>query len=218
MNFGTTCSFLGLSTIALLGLVTPVNANGSLFSTSEAMPTWDIFQALDQLTAEVSSNPYTLALLASGGAAGGGSSVVTEGQAYGLFITGAVLASWDTHAAASNGNPDKQQVIHAFYGYFNGWAAMCRNSNGPDSCQSEQLCQTGGVSSVCLPHWKHKGDFSSAEGTGAAPDGDEDAIVGMIMAVQALANEANKPDWYDEVRAWADASVAGYLSYNTIAN
>ena len=50
---------------------------------------------------------------------------------------------------------------------------------------------------------------------GAAPDGDEDAIVGMIMAVKAVENDAQKPTWYDEVRVWADASSTSFLYYNT---
>ena len=40
-----------------------------------------------------------------------------------------------------------------------------------------------GTQSVCLPGWQHKGDLSAEIGSGAAPDGDEDAIVGMILAI-----------------------------------
>lgn len=50
---------------------------------------------------------------------------------------------------------------------------------------------------------------------GAAPDGDEDAIVGMIMAVKAVENDEQKPSWYDEVKTWADASSTAFLYYNT---
>jgi len=50
---------------------------------------------------------------------------------------------------------------------------------------------------------------------GAAPDGDQDAIVGMIMAVQAVENDADKPIWYNEVRKWADASASSFLFHNT---
>lgn len=53
------------------------------------------------------------------------------------------------------------------------------------------------------------------ETTGAAPDGDQDAIVGMIMAVKAVENDLQKPFWYDEVRKWADASATSFLFYNT---
>ena len=37
---------------------------------------------------------------------------------------------------------------------------------------------------ACLPGWKHDKDLTEVTGTGAAPDGDEDAIAGMIMAVK----------------------------------
>ena len=37
---------------------------------------------------------------------------------------------------------------------------------------------------ACLPGWKHDKDLTEVTGTGAAPDGDEDAISGMIMAVK----------------------------------
>ena len=50
---------------------------------------------------------------------------------------------------------------------------------------------------------------------GAAPDGDEDAIVGMILAVKAVENDEQKPSWYDEVKTWADASSTAFLYYNT---
>jgi len=177
------------------------------------MNTWDVYKGLELLTKTVSSNPPVLALVASGGAAGSGASVVTESQAYALFVTGVVLASWETHATPlGKTDADRDKVINAFHGYFNGWKAMCKSSNGGASCQNQQWCD----SNVCLPHWKHKADFSSPEGTGAAPDGDEDAIVGMIFAVKAIANEKNKPSWYNEVRRWTDASIASFMEYNTI--
>jgi len=154
-----------------------------------------------------------LALVASGGAAGDGGSVVTESQAYALFVTGVVLASWETHSKPlGKTDADRQQVLMDFYGYFNGWKSMCENSNGAASCQNTQWCD----SNVCLPHWKHKADFSATEGTGAAPDGDEDAIVGMIFAVKAVANDSSKPLWYNEVRSWIDASVVAFMEFNTV--
>lgn len=57
--------------------------------------------------------------------------------------------------------------------------------------------------------------MTTVTGTGAAPDGDQDAIVGMIMAVKALENNASKPSWYNEVREWADASATAFMLYNT---
>jgi len=68
---------------------------------------------------------------------------------------------------------------------------------------------------ACLPGWKHNKFFTEVTGTGSAPDGDEDAIVGMIMAIKAVENDAQKPSWYDEVRDWADRSSTSFLLHNT---
>jgi len=90
---------------------------------------------------------------------------------------------------------------------------MCRNS-APPPCQSPMYCDNG--SSPCLPGWKHTADFSSVVGTGAAPDGDEDAIVGMIIALKAVESDSVKPAWYDEVSEWADQSCTQFLQDNTV--
>jgi hypothetical protein len=75
---------------------------------------------------------------------------------------------------------------------------------------------TTGTNHICLPGWKHNAALTLQTGSGAAPDGDEDAIVGMIFAVKALEKLSMKPTWYEEVKAWADASSAAFLEYNTI--
>ena len=75
--------------------------------------------------------------------------------------------------------------------------------------------ESTGESGVCLPGWKHSGDLSTEEGTGSAPDGDEDAILGMIFAIKALEGKA-KPSWYNELRKWADASCSSFLKHNTV--
>ena len=71
------------------------------------------------------------------------------------------------------------------------------------------------LSVPCLPGWKHKGDLSSVQGTGAAPDGDEDAIVGMIIALKAVERNGDFPPWFDEVQKWADQSCTQFLQDNT---
>jgi hypothetical protein len=189
--------------------------SGDLFSTTNTLTTWEIYQGLSSLTYTASSSPLTLALVASGGVSGSGGSVVSEGQAYGLLITGIVLASWDTHAQDKS-DADRQAVVDDFYGYFNGWVAMCQNNQaGGTSCQSEALCVAeDGTTSICLPDWKQSKDFSATEGTGAAPDGDQDAIVGMIFALGALANDSSKPSWYSTVAAWADSSISAFMQFN----
>lgn len=191
-------------------------AEAKLLSTVNAMSAWDVFQGLSHLTYVNSESPRSYALVAGGGAAGSGSSVVTESQAYALFITGTVLASWDTHAGKESG-ADRSAVMNAFEGYFNFWKKMCQNSVGGSTCQSGgNYCydETKNAYSVCLPDWKQKKDGSAVEGTGPAPDGDEDAIVGIILAVKAVENDSVKPSWYNEARKWADASATAFFEFN----
>merc|ERR1711939_462357 len=88
---------------------------------------------------------------------------------------------------------------------------------GGSTCQSNgNYChdQTTNTYSVCLPDWKQKADGSVVEGTGPAPDGDEDAIVGIILAVKAVENDPEKPSWYNEARKWADASATAFFRFN----
>jgi len=193
----------------------PSNNNG-LFSTDNTLTSWDALQEIDSLTNKVQTNPPLYALIAGGGAAGSGN-VVSEGQAYGLLISSIVLASWETHSA-SNANADWNLAVNYFEGYFNGWKKMCLNSNPDLGCQWDgQWCedQSTGQSGICLPGWKFSGDLSSEVGTGAAPDGDEDAIVAMILAIKAFEGKA-KPSWYNELRKWTDASCTSFLKYNTV--
>ncbi len=75
---------------------------------------------------------------------------------------------------------------------------------------------TTGAYTICLPGWEQDVGLTTELGSGAAPDGDEDAIVGMIFAVSALASAATKPSWYAEVRAWADASATALYQFETV--
>jgi hypothetical protein len=129
-----------------------------------------------------------------------------------------VLASWDDHAGkVSSANRD--DVLDAFEGYFNFWKKMCQNSQGGSTCQpSGDFCldKATNKKSVCLPDWKQTGDGSAVEGEGPAPDGDEDAIVGIILAVKAVENDSPKPSWYDEARHWADASATAFFTFNVL--
>lgn len=190
--------------------------SGILLSTDNAMNAWDVFIGLDFMTHVNSVSPPNYALVASGGAAGSGNLVVSESQAYALLITGTVLASWDSHAGTING-ATRSDVITSFEGYYNFWKEMCKNSStGSANCQpGGDYCidSSSGLSNVCLPDWRHR-KTGGSESTGPAPDADEDAIVGIIMAVKALENDANKPGWYDEARKWADASATAFFQFN----
>eukprot|EP00586_Coscinodiscus_wailesii_P022577 CAMPEP_0172518660 /NCGR_PEP_ID=MMETSP1066-20121228/290949_1 /TAXON_ID=671091 /ORGANISM="Coscinodiscus wailesii, Strain CCMP2513" /LENGTH=1115 /DNA_ID=CAMNT_0013301091 /DNA_START=657 /DNA_END=4001 /DNA_ORIENTATION=- len=181
----------------------------SLYSCSEGTgkSSWEALLALEPITYQVSANPYILSVVASGGAAGDGSYVVSESQAYGVLVAGLALVSVDESSTYY------ESVKRKFEGYFNGWRQMCRNSN-PAPCQNPTYCDHG--SSPCLPGWKHLADFSAVEGTGAAPDGDEDAIVGMIMALKAVESDSVQPLWYEEVQDWADRSCTQFLQDNTV--
>jgi len=181
--------------------------SNTLFSASTTRSSYEALKELDSLTNVIqATNPPIYALVAEGGAAGNGN-VVSEGQAYGVMIAGITLAAMDTS------DPNRQDTMKRFYGYFNGWKRMCEISTPKSFCQDQKLC--GGGATACLPGWKHDKDLTEVLGTGAAPDGDEDAIVGMIMAVKALENDAQKPVWYNEVKVWADASSTSFLYYNT---
>jgi hypothetical protein len=154
-----------------------------------------------------------LSICYRGGAAGSGNLVVSEGQAYGLLITGTILASWDTHAGQVSG-AKRNQVLKYFEGYYNFWKGMCKNSSNKGSnCQSGgNYCKSGSQSYVCLPDWRHY-KTGGSESTGPAPDADEDAIVGIMLAVKAVENDSNKPSWYNEARKWADASASAFFNY-----
>ena len=73
-------------------------------------------------------------------------------------------------------------------------------------------------STACLPGWKQVSDLSSVVGTGAAPDGDEDAIVGMIIALKAVENDSPRPVWYDDIYDWTESSCTQFLVDNTIVS
>jgi len=139
----------------------------------------------------------------SGGAAGG---VVSEGQGYGLFLGGA------TAAALSPTNSQFNTVVNQAYQLFQGWKKMCMLSTS-DGCQSTRYCTSGGSSYPCLPHWKFNDQLTSAQGTGSAPDGDEDAILGMILLLKATAS--NKPSWWTEVNNWAYQSSKQFYESST---
>ena len=73
--------------------------------------------------------------------------------------------------------------------------------------------------SPCLPGWKHSGDLTTLIGSGAAPDGDVDAIVGMIIFVKVMEANGIPPEWIEQVsdvKDWADKSCTQFLVDNTV--
>ncbi len=143
------------------------------------------------------------AVHSSGGAAGG---VVSEGQGYGLLMGGIVVASLPaTH-------PQRAWAVQTTYELFQGWKQMCKLSAGGGHCQSNFYCS----GSPCLPHWKFDDAITSAQGTGSAVDGDEDAMLGMILFVKAL--QASPPPFWNEVADWAQQTCHAFFDYGTVSN
>lgn len=116
---------------------------------AQVLSTVAALDAMEEITYTVSpypgtsSNPYTLSVLAEGGAAGAGGSVVSEGQAYGLLTAALALADMDAN------DPDYEYVMEKFWGYYNGWKKMCINSLGVSSCQETKFCEHGGNNYPC---------------------------------------------------------------------
>lgn len=159
-------------------------------------------QFRDTLTTVVDPLKGTRAVQSSGGAAGG---VVSEGQGYGLLIGGTVVAS------LSPTDPRWATAVNFTYQVFLGWQRMCQLTN-------QGSCQQGGYycdgKYPCLPDWKFDGRLTAAQGTGSAPDGDEDAILGMILFAQATKNRGFP--WWTEVAAWAYNSSKAFADFDTL--
>eukprot|EP00931_Biecheleriopsis_adriatica_P045576 TRINITY_DN260_c0_g1_i5.p1 TRINITY_DN260_c0_g1~~TRINITY_DN260_c0_g1_i5.p1 ORF type:complete len:948 (+),score=170.40 TRINITY_DN260_c0_g1_i5:55-2898(+) len=186
----------------------PLPPSGAItFSTSHAGSSLQRLQEfVDLLTDQPVPDSQARAVHSSGGAAGG---VVSEGQAYGLLLAGGVLASM------SSDDPSRSYVADLVYSFFLGWRRMCERSVGGASCQQGGY-QCGGEKYPCLPHWKFDDDLTTVIGTGAAPDGDADAITGMILAVLAVEEDASRPGWYAEMGEWAYDTCLQFYESSTL--
>ncbi|CAE7208875.1 unnamed protein product [Symbiodinium sp. KB8] len=168
-----------------------------------------MYEMRDVLTSQPVLGSAARAVLSSGGAAGG---VVSEGQGYGLLVSGAILASLPAD------HPDYNAVLDLTYEYFLGWRRMCELSNSPSSCQEGNF-QCGGGQYPCLPHWKFAADLTTVLETGSAPDGDADALTGMILAVLALEAQGSQAAWLAEVGQWAfDTCRQFYISSTVLSS
>ena len=150
-----------------------------------------LFEFVDALTALPAAGSKYRAVRSSGGAAGG---VVSESQGYGLLLAGAILASLQPEDA------DYQRVMDITHEMFLGWRRMCELSASRGSCQDDEGFQCGGGKYPCLSHWKFDDDLTYVIGSGSAPDGDADALAGMLFAVLAMEQESSPPSWLDEAR------------------
>ena len=89
---------------------------------------------------------------------------------------------------------------------------MCELSTS-GTCQTP-MCGEGGAH-VCLPGWKFNHDLSQQLGGGSAPDGDEDAILGMILLVQATKDQNPRPAWWGRMAKWAYMSCIAFIQFET---
>jgi len=150
----------------------------------------------------------------SGGVASG---VITEGQGYGLLIGGVALT------AMSPSDHRFDQVLWHTYEMYVAWRHMGRLSATGKTCQQPfhcgASCPPEGRSSgpdcyPCLPHWKFAADLSKWTLVENAPDGDEDAILGLILFVRATAAVKDKFANWPEVAKFTYQSCKQFLVTN----
>jgi len=158
--------------------------------------------------ADPNNDAATRAVLSSGGAASG---VVSEGQGYGLLIAGLLAASLDAS------HPRRAEVVAFALELYNGWLTMCERTV-VNSCQTQTCTTPDGSQHECLPSWKFDNSLTTEIGTGSAPDGDEDAILGMILLVLATKEDHPRPGWWVDVARWAYESCRAFLRELTVAH
>jgi hypothetical protein len=187
-----------LSFLLLLS-VTFAELQQTPFSASFSVNTYTRYtQFINTLTKTQSDGCRTVH--SSGGAAGG---IVSEGQGYGLFFASA------TAVALGTSHVDFTKVRDTAYAIFKGWKRMCKSSTGGGNCQSSYFCSESGTFYPCLPHWKFSDNLDSPQ-TGSAPDGDIDAILGMIILTGIT--ESAKPTWWTEVATWCYDSIIQFYT------
>lgn len=169
-------------------------------------------QHFERLTSVVKRNADDAGIrvvLSSGGAAGG---VISEGQGYGLLIAGAVLGSLD---------PEDHRFAYALriaHELFLGWKYMCEKTsvNKGNTClQRSNLTQCGDHMSECFPSWKFDDDLQSEVGQGSATDGDEDALLGLVLVTLATENLGVRPGWWQAAAKWAYDSCRAFIVLQT---
>ena len=171
-----------------------------------------------ELTTLIRPDPHTAPfriVKSAGGAAGG---VVSEGQGYGLLLAGVTLSTQTPGTTAYRATLSFGEELFA------GWRRMAELSKG--SCQDEPHMRCGGHRkrdgeaakgfAPCLPSWAFDDGVRAQRGSGSASDGDEDAILGLILLLQASSPE-EWPLW-ERTLSWTYESVRAFLKYNTKAS
>jgi len=192
-----------LASLIILLLLVPFVTPSALSATFSVGTYTRYTQFINDLTLVQPDGSVTI--LSAGGAAGG---IISEGQGYGILIASV------TAIAIGPSDPNYQSVITMAYNLWRGWQRMCIGSLSGNSCQTNYYCTPGnGTYYPCLPHWKFNSQLGNWE-YGSATDGDEDAILGMILLVAQTAN--NKPSWWTQVANWAFDSIRQFYDYDTI--
>ena len=152
------------------------------------------------------SEPHNAAAVravhSSGGAAGG---VVSEGQGYGLLLAGTLALG------VGRSHPRRAELLTLALELFNGWHRMCLRTVANSCQEAPYMCGEPGAPHECLPSWKFDHTLEVEIGTGSAPDGDEDAILGMVFLVLATQHDQPRPRWWAEVARWAYQSCNAFL-------
>merc|ERR1719482_2043804 len=117
-------------------------------------------------------------------------------------------------AALDEGHPRRQEIVGLALELFNGWRRMCEQTVA-NSCQDTHMCGPHN-DEECLPSWKFDDDLTAEIGTGSAPDGDEDAILGMLQLVLATKDDSPRPEWWDDVARWTYQSCRAFLEHLTV--
>lgn len=179
-------------------------------STGQALRRLDEFRLLTSVVKRSVNGKNVRAVLSAGGAAG---DVVSEGQGYGLLIAGTVMSTIEPS------HPRWTDVVTFGYELFLGWQRMCERTtiNDANRClPRSNTTQCGPKGSECFPSWKFNDRIDVELGVGSAPDGDEDALLGMVLYVLATDVQDRRPIWWDEVASWAYDSCRAFLPIQSV--
>ena len=96
-------------------------------------------------------------------------------------------------------------------------AFLCSWALADDATTSAGATASSALSR-CLPSWKFDPSVSREVGTGSAPDGDEDALLGMILLLLATRDDAPQPPWWLALHGWTYQSALSFLHHSTSAH
>ena len=143
---------------------------------------------------------------------------VSEGMGYGLIVAGIALSTQPT------GSPSWRAALSFGEELFAGWRRMCELSR--DHCQDDPHLRCGGRLkrdgmqargfTSCLPSWQFDDALRTQRGSGSATDADEDALLGLVLMVQATSHQS----WalWEQTLSWTYETARAFLHYNAAVN